>query len=154
MCVLLSCVSVCVRVAAFPDDPAVAENGAFALGNLCRAVGKVGNSSTGTFSAAELAPIDDQLKQKSEGVARKQAAASAGAIPALVNAMKTHADVGGLQQWGQRALSIITYENAALRDEAKKVSALTHKPRVACAPVCGQARRVPALLSFYYLGCG
>ena len=35
--------------------------------------------------------------------------------------MKVHTDVSGLQQWGQRALSIITYENAALRDEAKKV---------------------------------
>lgn len=108
---------------AFPQDVAVAENGAFALGNLCRAPGKVGNSSTGDFAAPELQPIEQQLKRKAEGQARKQAAADAGALAALVNAMKSHSEVEGVTQWGARALSIITFESGPLREAAKKAGA-------------------------------
>jgi len=142
---------------AFPAEEAVAENGAFALGNLCRALGKVGSApggggsggsaaasadttagtpeaaaaaGSGTTSdapaapvAPELAPIDEQLRQKAEGVARKQAAVAAGALTALVRAMNTHAAVPGVMQWGARALSIITYESVPLRNEARKAGA-------------------------------
>ena len=109
---------------AFPEDVAVAENSAFALGNICRALGKVGNaSSTGDFSAPELAPIDRQLKQRQDGVARKQAAADCGALGALVKALRTHSGEAGVQNWGARALSIITYESTPLREQAKAAGA-------------------------------
>jgi hypothetical protein len=108
---------------AFPEDVAIAENGAFALGNLCRALGKVGNSSTGDYSAPELMPIEEQLKQRQEGAMRKQAAADAGALGALVAAMKTHASAPGVTEWGARALSIVTFESAPLRQLAKAAGA-------------------------------
>ena len=117
-------IALCVKaMEAFPEDEAVCENGAFAIGNLCRAPGKVGNSSTGDFSAPELQPIETQLKNKAEGQARKQAAADAGALAAIVGAMKRHDGVEGIQSWGARALSIVTYESAKLREEAKKAGA-------------------------------
>ena len=117
-------ISLCVKaMVSFPDDEAVCENGAFAIGNLCRAPGKVGNSSTGDFAAPELQPIETQLKLKSEGQARKQAAADAGALAAIVAAMKKHDGVEGIQSWGARALSIVTYESPKLREEAKKAGA-------------------------------
>ena len=105
------------------DDASVCENGAFALGNLCRALGKVGNSATGDFAAPELASIDEQLRQRTEGQQRKGAAAEAGALEAIVRAMLKHESVEGLQQWGSRALSIITYESTPLRERAKQAGA-------------------------------
>jgi len=111
-------------LSAFASDAAVCENGAFALGNLCRALGRVGNASTGDFAAPELAPIDEQLKQREQGAVRKQTAADAGALEALVSAIKAHGESNkGVQDWGSRALSIITYENTTLRERAKKAGA-------------------------------
>ena len=37
--------------------------------------------------------------------------------------MKRHDGVEGIQSWGARALSIVTYESAKLREEAKKAGA-------------------------------
>ena len=108
---------------AHADDASVCENGAFALGNLCRALGKVGNSATGDFAAPELASIDEQLRQRTEGQQRKGAAAEAGALEAIVRAMLAHESVQGIQEWGSRALSIITYESTPLRERAKQAGA-------------------------------
>ena len=66
-------------LAQYTDDTSVCENGAFALGNLCRALGKVGgnNDAPPKEGAPELAPIDEQMRLREEGAARKAAAAEA-----------------------------------------------------------------------------
>ena len=112
-------------LAQYTDDTSVCENGAFALGNLCRALGKVGgnNDAPPKEGAPELAPIDEQMRLREEGAARKAAAAEAGALEALVAAMQKHSDNAFLQEWGARALSIITYESNPLRERAKAAGA-------------------------------
>ena len=44
-------------------------------------------------------------------------------LAAIVAAMKKHDGVEGIQSWGARALSIVTYESPKLREEAKKAGA-------------------------------
>jgi len=107
----------------FGSDAAVCENGAFALGNLCRALGKVGHSGVLDESSPELAPIDDQMRLRGEGQQRKACAADAGALEALIAAMRAHENNPGIQEWGARALSIITYESTPLRERAKGAGA-------------------------------
>ena len=51
------------------------------------------------------------------------AAADAGGLEALVAALKGHEGNPGIQEWGARALSIITYESAPLRERAKQAGA-------------------------------
>ena len=123
---------IAAALARFGDDATVCENSCFALGNLCRALGKVGSAGGGgggggdgggAAVAPELAPIDEQLRQKEEGATRKQAAADAGALEGIVAAMRRHEDNKGIQDWGSRALSIITYESTPLRERAKTAGA-------------------------------
>ena len=83
------------------DHAAIAEYGSFALGNICRAVG---GKEGGTDA---------------HGVERKQAAVDAGALSVLVNALRFHAKVNGVQEWGTRALSNITFGNSEWREMAK-----------------------------------
>lgn len=90
---------------AHSGEGSVQEYGCFALGNICRAVG---GKDGGT---------DDEGKQ------RKEAAVDAGALSTIVNAMRFYAKEDGVQQWGSRALSNITYGNPAWRDEARKAGA-------------------------------
>ena len=86
-------------------DAAVAEYGAFALGNICRAVG---GRESGTDE---------------DGRARKESAVDAGALGVLVNAMRFHAKESGVQEWGARALSNITFGNAEWRESARQAGA-------------------------------
>lgn len=116
---------IAAALAKFSDDPIVCENSCFAIGNLCRALGKVGGGAGGDGGAPapEMSPIEEQLRQKEQGTLRKQAAADAGALESLVTAMKKHEGVDGIQTWGARALSIITYESTPLREQAKAAGA-------------------------------
>ena len=76
-------------------DAAVAEYGCFAIGNICRAVGNKSDT-------------DAERALAEEGKARKEAAVDAGALGVIVNAALLRQGAG-VQQWGARALSNITY---------------------------------------------
>ena len=86
-------------------DAAVQEYGCFALGNIVRAVG---GAESGT----------DTL-----GKQRKTAAVDAGALEVIVVAMRFHSAESGVQEWGARALSNITYGCSEWRDRAKAAGA-------------------------------
>lgn len=92
-------------------DAAVAEYGCFAIGNICRAVG---NKESDTDAERALAE---------EGKARKEAAVDAGALGVIVNAMRFFAKEQGVQQWGARALSNITYGSNEWREKARQAGA-------------------------------
>ena len=86
-------------------EAAVQEYGCFALGNIVRAVG---GKDGGTDE---------------DGKSRKEAAVDAGALPTIVNAMRFYAKEEGVQTWGSRALSNITYGNDAWRTLARQAGA-------------------------------
>jgi len=89
---------IAVAMACFTSDAAMCENGAFALGNLCRSLGKVGSGTGGDAATPEMAPIEVQMRLRQEGQDRKQAAADAGALEALVRAMQAHEASPGIQE--------------------------------------------------------
>ena len=57
------------------------------------------------------------------GKARKEAAVDAGALGVIVNAMRFFAKEEGVQQWGARALSNITYGSNEWREKARQAGA-------------------------------
>jgi len=89
---------------AHPTSSEVQEKGAFAIGNIARSVGKAGLEQLGG--------------EFEKGLERKRLVAEEGGIGALVAAMKEHSRHSGVQEWGARALSIITYEMPSLREAA------------------------------------
>lgn len=90
---------------AHSGEAAVAEYGCFALGNICRAVG---GKDGGTDES---------------GRERKAAAVDAGALGVIVNAMRFHSKESGVQEWGARALSNITFGNNEWREKARQAGA-------------------------------
>jgi hypothetical protein len=103
--------AILVGVKKHSGDAAVAEYGTFALGNICRAVG---NKEDAT---------DEDRKLAEDGKARKEAAVDAGALGIVVNAMRFFTKEEGVQQWGARALSNITYGNSEWREKARQAGA-------------------------------
>ena len=109
-------------------DAAVQEYGCFALGNVCRSITiSVGGADRGKGDEAltdeEKAEAERKRIAVEEGKARKEAAADAGALPVIINAMRFYGKEPGIQEWGARALSNITFGSTPWREQARLAGA-------------------------------
>ena len=115
---------------AHSGESAVQEYGCFALGNICRAVG--GAASRPAEQPAEAAEGEEAVDEEKraallladeQGRERKESAVEAGALGVIVNAMRFFAKEKGIQTWGSRALSNITFGVQKWREMAREAGA-------------------------------
>jgi len=111
---------------AHSGESAVQEYGCFALGNICRAVG--GAASRPAEAAEGEEAVDEEkraalLLADEQGRERKESAVEAGALGVIVNAMRFFAKEKGIQTWGSRALSNITFGVQKWREMAREAGA-------------------------------